>query len=108
MTQGMITFAGADFAAGAIAALVLAFLMRVRIVAISVATVLALGMVSIAFDVRGPGAALDDVVQMFGRLFASGALTGAMLATTATAFLKSLVKGLTRSSGPHPKKKGMR
>ena len=88
MTEHTINFAGADFAAGAL-------LISVRIVAISVATILALGVVSVLLDARGPGAALDDFAQMVGRLAASGALIGAMLATTTTTFLRSLVKGLT-------------
>lgn len=108
MTEHAITFAGADFAAGAIAALVFGLLIRVRIVAIAVATALALAVLSIAFDTRGPGAALDDVAQIVGRLAASGALTGAMLATAAAAFLKSLVKGLTRPSSSRPQKRGPR
>jgi hypothetical protein len=108
MTEHAITFAGADFAAGAIVALVFGVLIRVRIVAISVATILALGVVSVFLDARGPGAALDDFAQTVGRLAASGALTGAMLATTTAAFLRSLVKGLTASSGSRPRKKGTR
>lgn len=106
MTEHAITFAGADFAAGAIVALVLGLLIRVRIVAITVATILALGVLSVLLDPRGPGAALDDFAQMIGRLAATGALTGAMLATTAAAFLRSLVKGLTGPSrSPSRKKK---
>ena len=56
----------------------------------------------------GVRAALDDFAQIIGRLAASGALTGAMLATTTAAFLRSLVKGLTASSGSRPRKKGTR
>ena len=108
MTEHVITFAGADFAAGAIVALVLGLLLRVRIVAMTVATVLALGVLSVFLDARGPGAALDDFAEMIGRLAASGALTGAMLATTTAAFLRSLVKGLTVSSESRSRKKGTR
>lgn len=108
MTEHAINFAGADFAAGAIIALVLGLLIRVRIVAISVATTLALGVVSVLLDARGPGAALDDFAQIVGRLAASGALTGAMLATTTAAFLRSLVKGLTGPTGSRSRKRGRR
>jgi hypothetical protein len=108
MMEHATTFAGADFAAGAIAALVFGVLIRARIVALTVATALALGALGVALDPRGPGAALDDLAQMVGRLAASGALTGAMLATTTTAFLRSLVKGLTSSTKARDNKKGTR
>lgn len=108
MTEHVITFAGADFAAGAIVALVFGSLVRVRFVAITVATILAIGVLSVFLDARGPGAAVDDFAQMIGRLAATGALSGAMLATTTAAFLRSLVKGLTASSRSRSRKKGTR
>lgn len=106
MAEHANTFAGADFAAGVIAALVFGLLIRVRIVAVIVATILALGAISILLNAAGPGQAINDLAQIIGRLAANGALTGAMLATTVAAFLRSLVKSLTSTTNRRHRRKG--
>lgn len=96
MTDQALNYVGADFAAGAIAALVFSLLIRIRLIAFLVALVLAALVVSVLLDPRGPGVAMDDIVQVIARLAASGALIGATLSTTVAAFLRSLVNGLAR------------
>jgi len=98
MTEALQTPLAFDYGpvlAGAASALVLSWLLRIRAVAVLVATIIASALIwAIAGEEAQPAALFDAAAARLGELVSTGFLTGMLLANGAA----SLIRGLVRTA----------